>query len=371
MLGGGVNTFTFWKGRVALYATLRAMGIGPGDEVVVPGFTCVVVPNAVRLTGAAPVYADIERSGFNVDPSSVERLLTRKSKAIIVQHTFGIPAALDELVELARARGLRVVEDCAHTVAGAHAGRRLGTVGDAGFYSFQWSKPYTTGLGGMAVTRSQGLATSLREVQASFVEPPRGARLRLGLQYRLYSRFFTSQRAWLAQDVLHLVSKLGLFVGSSSDRELEGHTPNDHTWRMSAAQQTWGEQLVGSVQMRSQHAHALAERYERAFAAAGWTTPERPPEAPLLRYPMLVGNREELLHASRSARVELGSWFDTPLHPVAPEVHHLYGYTFGQCPNAERTVRHIVNLPLHVGVTFGEADRIAQFFLRRAGRRES
>lgn len=371
LLGGDVAAFGFWKGRVALYAVLRAMGIGPGDEVVMPGFTCVVVPNAVRLTGATPVYADIELSRYNIDPGSVERVLTSRSKAIIAQHTFGAPAALDELLKVAQARELRLIEDCAHTVAGSYHGRRLGTVGDAGFYSFQWSKPYTTGLGGMVVTGDHELAMSLSDIQESFVAPPRAARLRLSIQYRLYSRFFTSRRYWLAQDVLHAVSKLGLFVGSSTESELEGEKPIDHRWRMSAAQQKWGLGLVGSVESRSTHAHALAERYEESLSREGWITPERLPDAPFLRYSLLVANREELVLASRSERIELGTWFESPLHPIAPAVHHVHGYTFGQCPNAEMIARQIVNLPLHLGITFDEADRIAQFFIERATRPDS
>jgi perosamine synthetase len=370
LLGGEVAAFAFWKGRIALYAILRAMGIGPGDEVLVPGFTCVVVPTAVRLTGATPIYADIEPGGFNVDPACVERLLTSKSKAILVQHTFGMPAALDEVLELAQDHDLRVIEDCAHTVTGADHGRRLGTVGDAGFYSFQWSKPYTTGLGGMAVTHDPELATRLGAVQRSFVEPPLSARLRLNTQYRLYMRFFTSRRYWLAQDILHAVSRLGLFVGSSSERELAGHEPIDHTWRMAGSQQDRGHQLLATVATRAQHAHTLADRYEYQLTQAGWTTPKRAPHAPLVRYPMLVANRQELLTASKTKGIELGSWFESPLHPLLLELHHLYGYTPGQCPNAEHCSQQIVNLPLHLGITPNEADRITQFFTTQAKQKE-
>lgn len=365
-IGGGVSAFAFWKGRVAMYAILRAMGVGPGDEVVVPGFTCVAVPNAVRLTGATPVYADIESGGLNLDPASVERRLTARTKAILVQHSFGIPAALDELMNLAQVHKLRVIEDCAHTMSGEHRGRRLGTIGDAAFYSSQWSKPYTTGLGGMAVTQDEELVERLRAVQDSFIEPPLAARLRLDVQYQLYARLFTSRRYWLAQDVLHAVASLGLFVGSSSEDELTGHEPIDHTWRMARMQQEQGQRLVGTVGPRARYADALAGRYQDRLAGEGWVTPVRPTGAALLRYPMLVANKAELLAASRHERVELGSWFESPLHPLALDVHHHYGYVPGQCPNAERSARLIVNLPLHLGISFDEAERVAQFFVQHA-----
>jgi perosamine synthetase len=365
-LGTGVSAFAFWKGRVALYAILRAIGIGPGDEVIVPGFTCVVVPTAVRLTGATAIFADIEPDGFNLDPESVRSRLTPRTKAILVQHTFGIPAALDSFTRLASSQGLRVIEDCAHTVAGTHAGRRLGTVGAAGFFSSQWSKPYTTGLGGMAVTTDPQLALRLHQVQASFREPPVAARLRLSAQFHLYRRFFSPTRYWLAQDVLHAVSKLGLFVGSSSEQELQGAEPTDHTWRMSGFQQAAGRRLVEGVAARSAHANALAELYEARLGAEGWRLPRRSGEAPLLRYPVLVRNRRQLLEASRAQRIELGSWFESPLHPVPLASHPLYGYTLGECPEAERRSEQIVNLPLHARVTREEAKRIVELFIRVA-----
>jgi perosamine synthetase len=366
LIGGDVAAFSFWKGRVALYAILRALGIGRGDEVILPGFTCVVVPHAVLLAGATPVYADIDAGGWNMDPACAERLITAQTKAIIVQHTFGCPAALDDLMALGAADHLDVIEDCAHTVAGAYRGRRLGTIGRAGFFSSQWSKPYTTGLGGVAVSADAELAQRLGEVQGEFREPPAAARLRLGVQYALYSRFFTSRRYWLAQDALRAASKLGLFVGSSSEGELVGERPQDHDWLMSTAQQRAGQRLLPSVAGRSAHADALAERYERQLRGEGFLTPVRSPDAPLLRYPTFVANKTALLAASRSERIELGSWFESPLHPIGLELHGRYGYAVGQCPNAERAAEQIVNLPLHAGVTPADADRIARFVVSHA-----
>ena len=116
LLGPDVRAFAFWKGRVALYAILRALGVGAGDEVLIAGFTCVVVPNAVRFAGATPVYADIAPGSYNLDPASAERTITPRTRAMIVQHTLGLPAELDELLALAEQHNLVVIEDCAHTL---------------------------------------------------------------------------------------------------------------------------------------------------------------------------------------------------------------------------------------------------------------
>jgi perosamine synthetase len=367
-LGDGGSACAFWKGRVAFHAILRALGIGPGDEVIVPGFTCVVVPNAVRFAGATPTYADVEPGGYNLDPRRADEIVTPRTRALVVQHSFGIPAQIDALRVLAAQRGLLVVEDCAHSLGGEYDGRRLGTVGDAAFFSFQWSKPLTIGLGGMAVTSNGMVADRLRRIHRETVVPPVTAQLRLLAQHHAHARLFSPRQAWRARDVLRVVSGLGLFIGSSSEAELEGLMPTDHHWRMAPFQEALGERLLGSVPARNAHADALAARYDARLQRAGWTPPPRPPGTTLLRYPIRVANKARLLQAARRARVELGSWFDTPLHPVALDKHNRFDYVVGQCPNAEHTARQIVNLPLHPRVSAAEADRTARFFLAVAER---
>jgi dTDP-4-amino-4,6-dideoxygalactose transaminase len=367
-LGTGVSAYAFWKGRIAFYAILRALDVGPGDEVVVPGFTCVVVPNAVRLAGATPIYADIEPGGYNLDPRRAAQLVTPRTRAIVVQHSFGIPAQIDALLDLAARRGLVVIEDCAHSLGGEQEGRRLGTVGDAAFFSFQWSKPMTTGLGGMAVTSKAAIADRLRRAHRETVPPPATAQLRLLVQYHAYARLFSPRLAWRAEDVLRAASRLGLFIGSSSETELEGEFPTDHDWRMGPFQEARGERLLGTVPARNAHADAMAARYDARLEPAGWTTAPRPPGTTLLRYPVRVANKQRLLQEARRARVQVGSWFDSPLHPVALDEHARFDYVVGQCPNAERTARQIVNLPLHPRVSAAEADRTARFVLARAER---
>ena len=365
-LGEGLSARSFWKGRVALFAILRALGIGPGDEIVLPGFTCVVVPNAMRLAGATPVYADIEAGGYNIDPALAAEQVTERTRALLIQNTFGIPARIDELLELARRHDLLVIEDCAHVIGGEHEGHRLGAVGDAAFFSFQWSKPYTTGLGGMAVVPAGPIGDRLEAVQGDAVLPPRAARIRLWAQFQAYRRVFTPRLAWPAQDVLRAASARGLLVGSSSGAELEGEMPTDHGWRMGPAQERAGQQRLPGVAERNSHARSLARLYDERLAAAGWPPAPRPEGTALLRYPMRVANKDRLLSAAREAHVEMGSWFESPLHPVELDKHARFGYAEGQCPRAELAARQLVNLPLHPRVSEPEAMRVAGFFLQHA-----
>ena len=142
---------TYYRGRVALAAILKSLGVGRGDEVVIQAFTCVAVPEGVMASGARPVYADIEPGGCNVDPASLEERITSRTRAIVLQHTFGIPAQMDRVMLIAERAGIPVIEDCCHALASQFDGRLLGSIAVARFYSFEWGKPLVARLGGAAV----------------------------------------------------------------------------------------------------------------------------------------------------------------------------------------------------------------------------
>jgi dTDP-4-amino-4,6-dideoxygalactose transaminase/glycosyltransferase involved in cell wall biosynthesis len=363
-LGEGARAFAFWKGRAALEAILRALGLSSGDEVIIPGFTCVVVPDAVRRVGAVPVFADIGEQGYNADGPQIESLVTPRTKAVIAQHSFGIVADLGFLTALCEKHGLLLVEDSAHALGARYHGTHVGLVGHAGFFSSQWSKPYTTGLGGMAVTARKDVAEKIEAVYRQSKPPSRAALARLWVQFMVYSRFFTPQLYWTAQAALRGLSKTGLFVGSSSEAELTGEQPEDHDWLMGPSQQKWGLRELAKMDAVFEHRKAIAALYDRELARHGWPALTRREGSMLLRYPVRTANKLELLDKAKQARVELGSWFESPLHPLPMSEHARLGYRVGQCPNAERAAREVVNLPLHQQVTQEEALRVLEFLFK-------
>lgn len=366
LIGTGFG-FAFWKGRVALYAILKSLGISAGDEVILPGFTCVVVPNAVRFTGAKPVFADISPNTYNLNPSSVEKSITPRTRALIIQHTFGIPADLDSLLAISRAHDLAVIEDCAHALGSTYKGLPLGCFGDAAFFSSQWSKPYTTGLGGLAVTSDERLAKRLRIVSKQFIYPPRNQVIRLRAQYGLYRSFFSPRLYWQAVEILKRMSRWNLFVGSSQESELEASEPVDKEWRMSAFQARLGVGQMRGLKENVAHRHAIKEFYETYLGGRGWDLPRTPQHSgcTFLRYPIRVANKPELLQKAAYSRVELGSWFESTLHPIQNSLER-FDYREGQCPVGERAANEVINLPVHRGVSIPEAERIVNFVCKHA-----
>jgi perosamine synthetase len=141
----------------ALHLALLALGIGPGDEVIVPDVTWVATASAVMYTGAKPVFADINRSDWTINLDSIKSLINKKTKAIMPVHLYGYGAAMAQILEIARENNLHVVEDAAPAIGTEIDGKRAGTFGDFGCFSFQGAKLLVTGEGGMLVTDNEEL----------------------------------------------------------------------------------------------------------------------------------------------------------------------------------------------------------------------
>ncbi|WP_052863964.1 DegT/DnrJ/EryC1/StrS family aminotransferase [Streptomyces niger] len=152
------------NGTAALALALAALGVGPGDEVIVPALSFIATGLAPVHQMAVPVFADIDPVTFNIDPADVERRITDRTKAIIPVHLHGAPADMDRITAIARKHGLAVIEDAAQAPGATHRGRPVGGIGDAGAFSLQVSKNIPTcGEGGLLVTRSAELAEAMRK----------------------------------------------------------------------------------------------------------------------------------------------------------------------------------------------------------------
>jgi perosamine synthetase len=153
------------SGTAGLHLALAALGIGEGDEVILPSFTFIAAANAVLYRRARPVFVDIDPHTLNLTPEAVERAITSRTRAIIAVHTFGYPADLGPILEIAARRGVRVVEDACEALGAECLGKKAGALGDFGVFGFYPNKPITTGEGGMLVTGDRRLAGTVRALR--------------------------------------------------------------------------------------------------------------------------------------------------------------------------------------------------------------
>lgn len=174
------------SGTTALHLALATLGIGLGDEVIIPSFTMIATANAVVYTGAKPVLVDSENSTWNIDVDKIEEKVTKKTKAVTVVHTYGHPVNMGPLLDLAEAHNLVVIEDAAEAHGAEYNAKRVGAIGELGCFSFYANKIITTGEGGMLVTNNQDLADKAKLLRdQAFEREKRFWHRYIGFNYRL------------------------------------------------------------------------------------------------------------------------------------------------------------------------------------------
>lgn len=179
----GISTTS---GTTALHLALHILGIGPGDEVIIPSFTMVACAYPITYTGAKPVFVDSEKETWNLDPSKIEDMITKRTKAIMAVHLYGFPAEMDWINDIAEDYGLWVVEDSAEAHGATYKGKKTGSLGDLGCWSFYANKIIMTGEGGMITTNNETLAEKARYYKdLCFLKNKRFWHKDIGFNYRM------------------------------------------------------------------------------------------------------------------------------------------------------------------------------------------
>ncbi len=344
------RAFPFWKARVALYAILKSLGVGEGDEVILPGYTCVMDVNPIKYLDARPVYVDIEPDTFNMNVNLLEQKITPKTKVIIAQHTYGYVCDMDAILEIANRHNITVIEDCCLALGSTYKGKLAGTFGKATYFSFQWNKPYTTGLGGMAVCYDDNLAENIAQLcEKELVQPCFKETAMLAAQLMVYRMFIYPRTTALAQSLFRWLTKKGIVVGSSSTAEFEPAKADDFFKAMSCIQSSSGLKQLKKVEQNISHRKEMAQLYDKLLREKGWSIrryDKSTMDPVMVRYPVRIIEKDKALEVAAKAGIELGSWFECPLHPIETPLE-AYDYKVGMCPEAEKACREVVNLPLH------------------------
>jgi perosamine synthetase len=326
-------------------------------------FTCSAVPEGIMAVGASPLYVDVEQGSFTMSAPELERRITARTRAIVVQHTFGIPADLNRILAVAARHHIPVVEDCAHTVASVIDGRRVGTSGVAAFYSFEASKPVFIGLGGSAVVNDRDLRAAMERAYDDFVMPSRLTQAQLLAMFAAHRVLYRPWAYWWIRAVFRRLVSLGLIKGNYNELEPTKGPAEDFGLRLGSLQGKILARELRGLERQTAHRRLVAARYREGIVARGARHPLLPTGAEPVygRYPLIVEDRSELLERAPKARVELADFYSTPVHPFRGEGLRAVGYEPGSCPNAEWISDHVVSLPTAPSVSPRSADRAVAF----------
>jgi dTDP-4-amino-4,6-dideoxygalactose transaminase len=342
-----IDVFFYWKARVGLYALLKAMGVKRGDEVILPAYTCVVVPNAILYLGAIPVYIDVSLDNYNLLPNAVETAITKRTKVLICQNTYGLSTDLEVLNVLARKRKLLTIEDCTHGFGGFYNTIPNGLSCDAAIYSTQWNKPFSTGIGGFAITNNTSISCRLKKLNEELVSPSAKELLNLKILYFVRRFLINEVSYWPLVQFYRWLSRYNLVVGSSSGGEIASlEMPARYFKAFSHTQAKEGLRNLPDLKQDLVRRKQSAELYTNFLIQRGKNHVDKKwfINHSFLKYPLLVNHRSNFMLLAEKHRIALGEWFMSPLHPVEGDLS-LWRYDRKNYPVADYLSSHVVNLP--------------------------
>ncbi|RJR15554.1 aminotransferase class I/II-fold pyridoxal phosphate-dependent enzyme [Candidatus Microgenomates bacterium] len=352
----------FNAGRSALLALLQAFGIGQGDEVLIQAFTCVAVPNSILWAGARPVFVDTDKT-LNFSVKDAEKKLTTKTKAVIVQHTFGMPADLDAIKAFCKKHKLLLIEDCAHSLGAWYKNKQVGTIGDAAFFSFGRDKVISSVFGGVAIVANKQVGQRLRATQEACGN---------------------NSYLWVFQQIMHPVAMsviLPLYsigIGKALLVVLQKlHLLSFPVYRlekMTKKPAVFPRKLPNALgflalaQLRKLH---QLNKTRAKFAAFYQEKLRNGPDdlvevregAVFLRFPLLSSRAQELLFQMKKQGIIAGNWYRSVVDPKGVLLTKA-GYEPGSCPEAEKAAELIINLPTYPTLTQEQARNIVQIILK-------
>ena len=356
------EVITFGSGRESLLALLRALKLQTGEEVIVQGYTCVVVPNAIHAAGMVCVYADIDRETLNLNIEAVEAAITPKTRAIICQHTFGIPADTAKLRDICDRHSLILIEDCAHVLPDEKGPQAIGKLGDAMLMSFGRDKAISGVSGGAMLTRDPIIAIELRQMQEhatnvslfsifAFLQYP----LVYGIARPLYS-------IGIGKVMLYLASKCKLLIPILTHGEKEGSMPST-LHRMPGACAALALQQFRKLETINDHRRALTKLYLDYGTKHQWPVLIAvTDDLPLQKFPLFIKNADSIRRTLKKQNIHLSDgWTGCVICPATVDPEAI-GYNEGSDPTAEALCEQILSFPTHPGTTQAEAEKLCTLF---------
>jgi dTDP-4-amino-4,6-dideoxygalactose transaminase len=389
---GVKHAVSFNSGRSSLYAILKALseveGLKSKDSILLQAFTCNAAINPALWLGLNPVYVDCSQENFNMNIEDLKKKIDiqkaqgKPAKVLMVQHTFGLPANMDEIVKIAKENNLILIEDCAHALGAEFSTKKVGlptealakvgTFGKAGFFSFSRDKVISCVYGGMAVTNDDNLARSLRQAQGKFSQPSlfwiKQQLLHPILLYYFilpfYNFFNLGKIILVFTQVSHILSK------AVSWKEKKGQMPDYFPKALPNALAILALNQFAKLDKFYNHRKKLFEYYAKELAGSKFVLPkiETGYKASYLRFTVKHPDAHKIIYDSwhlprgkaGKENILLGDWYTTVIAPFDTKLETM-NYKNGSCLNAEILSQITLNLPTHINIKEKDAERIVNF----------
>jgi len=364
--------FLLNSGRSALFLLLRALRIGPKDKVTLQAYTCNAAVNPLLWVGATPVWVDIDQTG-NLDPQKLRKV--KRLRAVLVQHTFGLPAQIERIKKFCQQNNLFLIEDCAHALGGRFKKRLLGRWGDFAFFSFGRDKVISSVYGGaLLVNRKEYLPAIAAEYNhlsypswwwttQQLLHPILLERLIIPL-YNFCS---------IGKVILYLSLKLGLISRAVRAEEKEGQKPPYFPARLPFPLTALVLKQLNKIGRFNRHRRRIARLYQRLLARllARLLVARRkkillpeplPGSLPVwLRFNIRTPQAAEIQKKLRQKKVYLDRWLGQVIGPLGTKLE-IFGYQPGSCPRAEKMAAEELQFPTGIKVKVKEAEKLVKLF---------
>jgi dTDP-4-amino-4,6-dideoxygalactose transaminase len=356
------SAITAAYGRMAFFYLLKALDLPAGSEIIFPSLTFWVVPELARVAGLTVVFADVDPTTFDIDPDSVERLITDKTRAIVPTHLYGLPCDMDRMLAIAAKHNLIVLEDCAHALGATYKGRPVGTFGSGALFSFQTLKPLNCYGGGAALVPDRAVAARVRQIVEALPWPSE-KRVRDRLLTGRLQRIFI--KPWVFSISLFPVLWVSALIDANPDvflwekiRSLHP-LPGQYTERFPNVQAAIGLGALEHLDQWTVQARENAEYVTRMLAGVpGIQAPAVPPDRTHVYYQYCVygpdgPKRDELVVRCVRRGIDIET-----LHVDVPPDMDLFGSVRAEADGARRAAQ-AMQVPVYAGLTREQIERVA------------
>ena len=359
---GVKNVFSFNSGRSSFLAILKCLNLEQESEVLIQSFTCNAAINPIIWAGFKPIYVDVDENDFNIDINDLNAKITSKTRAIVVQHTFGIPAKIEEVLKICSEKNLILIEDCAHCLGAEFNGKKLGTFGKAAFFSFSRDKVISSVYGGIAVTNDEILAENLKKYHESLDFPSNFWIFQqlihpLVLNYLILPLYDFLN---LGKFLLIIFQNLNILSKAVHWKEKIGQMPSYFPRKFPNALAVLALSQFKKLEKFNKHREKIAEIYFQKLKNSGFILTQKKSGQIFLRFVLKHSNAHKIIKSAWSQNILLGDWYTSPIAPDDTKPEKLC-YPENNCKTAEKLSKITFNLPTHININEESAKFIVQF----------